>query len=231
MKESECAIVFDWNGTLLDDAVHCCEAMNAAIAVIGTSPMTIETYRREYAMPLMSFYERVGCDPQKLAANLTQVFDTFGSMYDATVNQTFLREGAKEVLSFLSAQGHRAAILSNHTVEMIAGQVKRFGIDAHFDAILANKGEEMRDIMHKADKGSRLKAYVEKYGIRRALVVGDSAEEIHIAHHYGFLGVGIEGGFCAAERIRAARPDFMIQSLTELPAIAREVFALERKVA
>ncbi|MDD3181989.1 MAG: HAD family hydrolase [Alphaproteobacteria bacterium] len=224
MSPSQQAVIFDWNGTLLADTKRAVEATNAATALFGLPPTTVKGYQKAYVMPLKKMYVGLGCKEQDLEQRLDEVFATWGAYYEEGACSLRLRRGARKLLAELKARGNRAAILSNHTVKIITSHVERLGLQPYFDKILANGCHELADIMHKADKGSRLKAFTEKHDIRKALVVGDSPEEIKIAHHYGFLGVGIAGGYCAAERILAAKPDFMITSLSEMPAIVRKVF-------
>ncbi|MFA6279490.1 MAG: HAD family hydrolase [Bdellovibrionales bacterium] len=224
MSPDQQAVIFDWNGTLLADTWLGLESMNKSLALAGAPPATLSRYRNEYFMPLRPMYMRLGCDAKKLEENLQQIFDAFGEHYEKHVHKTNLRRGAKGLLKTLKEEGRRAAILSNHTVEIISSQTQRLDIHHYFDAVLANGADEIKDIMHKADKGKRLKRYVDHHDIRKALVVGDSAEEVEIAHAYGFLGVGLAGGFSCEEKILAAKPDFMIRSLTELPPIVASVF-------
>ena len=224
MTPKQQAVIFDWNGTLLADVRQSWVATNEALALLGVPPITLAWFQREYDMPLRGTYVRAGCDGAELDRRINDVMATWSKRYEKDMDRLRLRRGAKGTLAFLAKQGYRAAILSNHTVEIISSHAQRLGIAHCFDEILANRSGEFKDVMHMADKGKRLKAYIQRRNIRKALVVGDSAEEIEIAHHYGFLGVGISGGYCSAERIRAARPDFMISSLAEIPAFAHKVF-------
>jgi phosphoglycolate phosphatase len=224
MRRDQKAVIFDWNGTLIDDARLACDATNAATSVLGVSPATFQTYQEHYSMPLQDMYLKLGCSKEAIEASLDKVFEAFGNYYSEHALKVKLRQGAQETLSDIKACGYRSAVLSNHTVKIISEFFDRFYLHTHLDAILANDCNELSDIMYNANKGQRLKKYVEKHDIRKALVVGDSPEEIEIAHYYGFLGVGISGGFCSEDRIKAAKPDFMIHSLDEMPAVVRKVF-------
>lgn len=224
MSPDKQAVIFDWNGTLLADTKLAVAATNAATRLLGAKPATVQRYQKEYSMPLRQMYVNLGCDEQELNRRLDEVFRVWGEHYGLGVHRLRLRRGARAVLQELKEQEHKTAILSNFTVKNIASQTQRLCVHHYLDEILANGCNELQNIMHKADKGERLKAFVDKHDIRQALVVGDSPEEIEIAHNYGYLGVGITGGFCARSRIRAAKPDFMINSLNELPAIVRRVF-------
>ncbi|GFM97475.1 hypothetical protein Sfulv_22860 [Streptomyces fulvorobeus] len=52
-------LVWDWNGTLLDDIEAVIGATNAAFAEIDLAPITLEQYREMYCVPIPLFYERL----------------------------------------------------------------------------------------------------------------------------------------------------------------------------
>lgn len=52
-------IVWDWNGTLFHDIDAVIGATNSAFAEIGLEPVTLETYRELYCVPVPRFYERL----------------------------------------------------------------------------------------------------------------------------------------------------------------------------
>ena len=53
-------ILWDWNGTLLDDTDACVASLNLMLERRGVKPITLEFYRREFAFPVRSFYEKIG---------------------------------------------------------------------------------------------------------------------------------------------------------------------------
>ena len=61
-------IVFDWNGTLLEDtaAVHDC--LNLILERAGHSSIDIETYRDRYEVPFEQFYKNFGLSDDEIEA-------------------------------------------------------------------------------------------------------------------------------------------------------------------
>lgn len=224
MSPAKCAVIFDWNGTLFDDTALCCEATNHVVQQLGGSPVSLPTFQQEYTLPLKSFYVRLGCDPKRVEEETETVFTAWGHYYETRVDTIPLREGGLPLLQTINQHGYISAILSNHNTPSISAQVGRLGITSFFKDVLANDPDEYRSLMHKADKGARLQTFIDTHSIETGVVVGDSPEEIEIAHHYGFLGVGIANGFCSEARIRAANPDYMIEQLTQLPNIITHAF-------
>ncbi len=53
-------IIWDWNGTLLDDVGAAVNALNRMLAVRGVAPTTREYYRAHFGFPVRPFYEELG---------------------------------------------------------------------------------------------------------------------------------------------------------------------------
>lgn len=222
MTPSRCAVVFDWNGTLLADSALCIRANNRTLDVLGMPHVTPAQLRAAYAVPLVHMYKAFGCDEGAVLAKHAEMFAAFSSVYEKDAVRLRARRGARETLKLLNKRGHKQTILSNYTVARIAPQAERLGLACYLDAILANEAGEA--VYNKGGKGERLRRFVETHDIRRAIVVGDTPEEVEIARAYGYLGIAITGGVCSTARLRAAKPDFLIHNLGEIPAIAEKVF-------
>ena len=63
-------ILWDWNGTLLDDSWLCVEVLNGLLAERGESPISLETYRTHFNFPVIHFYRFLGfeTDPASFEA-------------------------------------------------------------------------------------------------------------------------------------------------------------------
>ena len=56
-------VVWDWNGTLLNDVELNCAIMNRMLLERGKKPLPdLETYRRIFGFPIKGYYERAGFD-------------------------------------------------------------------------------------------------------------------------------------------------------------------------
>lgn len=215
-------VFFDWNGTLFADTRHCWKSTNHALKMFNLGPVSYDKYVASWAFPIAELYLSLGCDADELHEREKELYSVWGETYEHHVRRARLRRGARSVLQTLNERDHEVLILSNHTVEKINTHTKRLGIHSYFSTILAN-GEDRRNFKHR-DKGDRLGAYLNRKHNRQALVVGDTPEEIEIARHHGIVSVALTHGQCSLKRLRAAKPDFLIHNLTEIPAIAQKVF-------
>jgi phosphoglycolate phosphatase-like HAD superfamily hydrolase len=51
--------------------------------------------------------------------------------------------------------------------------------------------------------------------------IGDAPEDIEMAHRAGVRAIGVLGGSPVPERLRAASPDALIETIRELPALLK----------
>lgn len=215
-------IVFDWNGTLFDDftAVHGCT--NVLLASEGHAPVEAEHFRRHYNIPFDQFYRGMGFNDQQIEKLMDLENTSFHDHYEPLATQTGLRDGASDILKQARQYGVKSLILSNHIIDPIRAQLKRLDIEHLLDEVLAyaDRATQFRDMT----KGERLKNFMKTRAMTPAstIIVGDSVEEIEIAHEQGLIGVAITGGCVSEERLRAVKPDYVIHSLHELRPIMQE---------
>ena len=53
-------IIWDWNGTLLDDAWLCVDVMNGMLEERGMKLKTVDEYRELFDFPVRDYYEKLG---------------------------------------------------------------------------------------------------------------------------------------------------------------------------
>ncbi len=216
-------IFWDWNCTLLDDASIILVCANIALKKLAASPVSMEKFRDIQSSSLKQFYDKAGISEDKIYEALKRERDIFHDHYEPLADGVSLRPGARTLLEKLKASNVSNVILSNHIVGQIDRLLKRHEIDGLFDDILAfaDRKTQFRD-MTKTD---RLKSYLEEKNLKasNAAVVGDTTEEIHIGQTLGMPSVAITGGLASEETLRAAKPDYMIHSLEEMPPILQKL--------
>ena len=55
-------IIWDWNGTLKNDAEICVEITNDLLLKREKTPITIDTYREYFDFPVKGYYKKIGLD-------------------------------------------------------------------------------------------------------------------------------------------------------------------------
>ena len=63
-------IIWDWNGTLLDDTRLCVEVLNELLLRRGKSAITEDDYRQNFNFPVINFYKYLGFDTSACVVSL-----------------------------------------------------------------------------------------------------------------------------------------------------------------
>ncbi|SVD25320.1 uncharacterized protein METZ01_LOCUS378174, partial [marine metagenome] len=58
-------IIWDWNGTLLDDGWLFVDVMNSILRRRGMDTITLEKYREIFGFPVKDYYLKLGFDLEK----------------------------------------------------------------------------------------------------------------------------------------------------------------------
>ena len=128
-------IVWDWNGTLLDDVDLSFQCINRLLKANDLEPLcSLDAYRNVFDFPIQSYYEKVGFDfSKKSYATLAQSYmeDYQQKSYDCD-----LTDMAKSTLALASELGYAQTILSASKKEYLDAQVQRYHISEYVDGIL-----------------------------------------------------------------------------------------------
>jgi phosphoglycolate phosphatase len=224
MNAARQAVIFDWNGTLLNDAQYLLDATNVVMTYYGLPTVSLSYYQEIYTVPIKEMYRKLGCSEEILSKRSDELVGVYMKEFSRLSETVLARRRAGEMLNALKKQERKIAILSNYTTREIVTTSKRLELDGYFDAILANDPEDGAAPFHKKGKGDRLRGFLQEQSIQRAFIVGDTVEEIEIAREHGHLSIVITNGTCTREKLEAGKPDFLIEDLGEIPTIVEKVF-------
>ena len=125
-------IIWDWNGTLLDDVQLNLKVLNCLREQEGLAPLTKDAYRSAFGFPIRDFYARIGFDFQK--TSYETLADRYWVMYEQGVKTCPLTDGAVETLAALPTSH---IILSASPLSALRAQVAQYpDLSAHVSRIL-----------------------------------------------------------------------------------------------
>lgn len=212
-------LVWDWNGTLLDDIGAVIGATNAAFAELGLDQITLDQYRELYTVPVPKFYERLmGRLPT--ADEWTVMDGAFHRHYWQRAEDCGLTAGAAELLAARQASGFTQSLLSLAPHEELVPLVRRHGIAERFLRVDGRVDRASTD--GKSGHMVRHLAALEGVPAERVVVIGDAADDAVAALHVGARAVLYTGGsHSRASLERAGVP--VVDSLAEAVAVAEEL--------
>ncbi|MFJ7065311.1 HAD family hydrolase [Streptomyces sp. NPDC101115] len=211
-------LVWDWNGTLLDDIGAVIGATNAAFAELGLEPITLDRYRELYTVPVPKFYERLmGRLPTE--EEWLVMDDAFHRHYWLRADGCGLTNGAAELLAARQASGFTQSLLSLAPHAELIPLVRRHGIAERFVRMDGRVGKSTDG---KSGHMVRHLAALENVPAERIVVIGDAADDAVAAAHVGAKAVLYTGGsHSRASLERVGVP--VVDSLAEAVAVADEL--------
>lgn len=207
-------LIWDWNGTIIDDADLCLEIENALLRERGMREITKEWYLAHFSFPIRAYYAEMGYRFQ--TESYETVSEIFMDRYRKRYSQCRLRAGVEDVLRKASERGVVQALLSVTRQDDLCIQVRAFGLDAYFSEILGQK-----DILG-ASKIDRAKDCMKRMKIdpRDALFIGDTDHDVEAANAVGCPCVLLTDGHQSREVLqRSGAPVF-----DSAEALGKELF-------
>ena len=191
-------ILWDWNGTLLDDVALCVDALNRLLERHGyVQRYDLTSYREIFGFPIVDYYRRAGFDLAKHP--FEDRAESYMADYIPASAACPLMEGAVEALAAFRAAGVRQVVLSASPVTTLQQQVTERGVQHYFDRLLG-----LGDIYAKSKVEVGLRYLAESgFDRRRAVMIGDSVHDFEVAQALGVHCVLQAAGHQPAAVLRA----------------------------
>lgn len=189
-------VVWDWNGTLLDDVKVGHGALRRMLEKRGVGTITLQEYKDGFGFPVREFYEGLGFDFSRY--DWHEVSQDFVDTYDLLAGGVELNSGVRKVLTGLKQQGVKQYILSALVEDTLQKMVEEFGIVDCFERVY---GAEDIYAGGKVPRGRRM---LDDCGIipGETLMVGDTLHDAEVAGALGFDCVLYAGGHNSEWRLQ-----------------------------
>jgi phosphoglycolate phosphatase len=191
-------IIWDWNGTLLDDTGFCVTIINRMLSGRGLPETNAEYYRSVFSFPAMTIYKYLGFDLVK------ESFETIGRefflAYESERHTCALQPGARSLLEYVDSTALSQSLLSAYAQETLDTIVDAFDL-RHFFAHLV--GVDHIYATGKVEQGRHLMELL-PYKADRILLVGDTLHDLDVAEAMGTDCVLIAHGHQTRQRLVAS---------------------------
>ena len=190
------AVVWDWNGTLLDDVEISVETINRMLEKRALNRITVEEYREIFGFPVKPYYELLGFDFSR--DDWHEVSTEFVTVYESLTGKISLTKGIRETLGSLKAAGVQQYILSALKEEMLHEMLERFSISGYFDGVCGTNN------IYADGKVPRGRQMLSSFPIcpGKTLMIGDTLHDAEVAEALGFDILLYTGGHNSTERLR-----------------------------
>jgi HAD superfamily hydrolase (TIGR01509 family) len=209
------AVLFDWDGTLVDSAEASFRSYVRAFEAFGI-PFDRGRFAATYSPNWHNTYLAVGLPRDRWDA----ADALWREAYATHANR--LVAGAAAALERLRSEGIAQAVVTSGERERVSRELAQLGVAGFFDATVFSE-----DARRRKPHPEALRLGLARLGVAaaHAAYVGDSPEDVEMARAAGVYSVGIPGGFPNHDALAAAAPDLLA---TDLEGAVRGLLARGR---
>ncbi len=212
-------VIWDWNGTLLDDVALSVEIINEMLDERDLPQIVREVYQQLFEFPVEAYYRRLGFDfdEEPFAILASQYIET----YNRRVRECELHVGVLDILSGIARQGIPQSVLSSHKHSFLVQELQQHRLFDRFESV---QGIDNHYAAGKLEVG---RAMLDRLAIdpSRSVLIGDTIHDLEVARELGVSCILISNGHYARIRLDSAH-DWVLDSLQELEIEAADTMEL-----
>ena len=202
-------ILWDFNGTLLDDVRAGMESANLLLCAHGLSPLSsLDAYRAEFGFPIKDYYRRLGFDFEKTPYEV--LAREWVPYYLACSRDSHLAADAEETLRACATLGLSQTVLSASEQDMLERQIESLGIRPYLSEVLG------LDNIHAHSKEGIGLEWRRRNPNAQALLVGDTLHDATVARAIGADCILLCCGHQSRARLLDAEPLFVADTLRDV---------------
>ena len=210
------AVLFDFEGTLVDFQWNLAGAVRETIEMLKTSGFPIDRIRsRKYSTLMKEAMEtasEMGRSPDEVREKIGAIYDRYD---EDALTRWALRQKAKNFLSALKAKGIKTALVSNVGKKGLVKALQKLELHPFFDVIVTRN-----DVKAPKPHSEGIHLALNQLQVKKenTLFIGDSLDDVHAAKNAGLRVIIILGGENPKPDLLSANPDLLIQTYDELLA-------------
>lgn len=189
-------IIWDWNGTLLDDVDICIESINELLDSRCHKTLDKKEYRQIFTFPVREYYVKAGFDFSD--EPFDKVAIEFIDLYHHKLGNASLFSEAVEVLDFFKQKKYKQIMVSAMEHQSLLKSVKRLGIEGYFEKVngiedhfAASKITLARKILNETiQNGSKI------------TLIGDTLHDAEVARDLGIRCLLVANGHQSYDRLK-----------------------------
>jgi len=169
-------VIWDWNGTLLNDVNLAVNSINQVLKKYNLSQITIEQYRDVFCFPVYEYYKKIGFDFNKFSFEL--VGKEFIDIYNADFNTAHLYQNAYNTLSKIKNKGIVQVIISARFYPSLKNDLERFQLNTIIDQFYGI------DSIYAESKEHLFEKFINNNPQASILYIGDTTHDRDIAQKF-----------------------------------------------
>lgn len=181
-------IIWDWNGTLLDDRDHALNVVNVLLERYELNKISKETYWELFRFPIQSFYESIGFDFRKIS--MSQLSQEFVTLHKEGLNSCGIYPHSMDIIQHNIKNSKTQSVLSATDQNSLNFALENFNLKSYFKYIYglnnfyaASKVELGKDLIEK-----------NKLPTSSSIIIGDTDHDLEVGQKLGIDVVLIANG-------------------------------------
>ena len=199
------AIIWDWNGTLLNDTDICVDCMNKVLLKRGKPLLDIKHYREIFTFPVRDYYQKAGLDFDAEDFEIPAM--EFIHLYYEQLYLADLYPCVEDVLQGFKNRRYYQAVLSAMEHDSLETSLKAKGVYSYFDAITGINDHYAHS---KVDIGKELISNL-PFQKSEIVLIGDSLHDYEVANELGVDHILVANGHQSYQRLIDATPHVLKQ--------------------
>lgn len=195
IKEKE-HIIWDWNGTLLDDVAHAVMVVNSLLQEHQLPLIDRDQYRQIFDFPVLKYYLKLGFNFEKEA--FESLCHKFVDRFMSGAKELPLIAGTKSVLLQLHEEKRMQSVLSATDQINLDSMIHHFELQEIFRFVF---GIENKFAGSKIERGHEL-IKNSQIPISKTVIIGDTLHDLEVARALGIDAVLISHGHQCPTRLR-----------------------------
>ncbi len=191
-------IIWDWNGTLLDDVELCVQTINEMLDKRDLQTLSLSGYKDVFSFPVKNYYQKIGFDFRNEPFEIPAL--EFTERYNDQVIGCQLHIDSFRVLSYFHSIGIRQFILSAMKQDILEECLNHFRISHFFEHV---SGLDNHYAVSKLENGHRLISDL-KLDVEEIVLIGDTVHDFEVANALGCPCILLANGHQSKEVLQAA---------------------------
>lgn len=188
-------IIWDWNGTILNDVQHCVNTINQLLADHGLAEINQDYYKEVFEFPIKNYYDKLGFDySQRSFEDLCHDFvDSFMEGFADCLPV----EKIEKTLNEIKNCGKVQSVLSATDQLNLDKMISHFNYRDHFDYVYgidnkfaASKLERGKDLIRRAEVAKE-----------KTILIGDTIHDLEVGDALGIDVILLTHGHQSESRL------------------------------
>jgi phosphoglycolate phosphatase len=189
-------IIWDWNGTLLNDMITCLDCMNMLLKDRSLPLLSMDIYREVFTFPVKDYFLKIGFDFAREEFEVPAV--EFVKLYNLKYKESALFSEARGTLQHFRNQGFNQFILSAQEQTLLERLIKFYDIDEFFKSV---SGISDNFAASKVEAGKKM---MERLRLvpNETIMIGDTVHDYEVSKALGIRCLLVSHGHQSPARLK-----------------------------